>query len=310
MLDSLAPARRRLVLVVLGLAAVAVVVIAAAIVVPRIGGSDDPVHPVRQDAQPPVLLVPGYGGGTAGLEVMASALRREGRDVTVVHLAGDGTGDLGVQAAVLQRAVRRTGSPSVDVVGYSAGGVTVRLWVSRYDGASVARRIVTLGSPQHGTDLAALAHDLAPGECPVACRQLATDSDLLRGLNDGDETPDGPRWVSIWTTDDADLDATPDGVARRRARLLGAAGLPGHDRQPRCSSRRPRRHRHGRGPAETDPPGHPRSRGLRLVRDVLGHEVGPRRQQEHHDVPRLEEDPPDTSCQRIGSRKRSTKDSQ
>ena len=216
MLDSLAPARRRLALVVLGLAAVAVVVVAAAIVVPRLGGSGDPVHPVRQDAQPPVLLVPGYGGGTAGLEVMASALRREGRVVTVVQLAGDGTGDLGVQAAVLQRAVRRTGSSSVDVVGYSAGGVTVRLWVSRYDGASVARRIVTLGSPQHGTDLAALAHDLAPGECPVACRQLVTDSDLLRGLNDGDETPDGPRWVSIWTTDDAI--STPP----RTASLAGA----------------------------------------------------------------------------------------
>ena len=29
-----------------------------------------------------------------------------------------------------------------------------------------------------------------------------SDSDLLRRLNAGDETPEGPRWVSIWTTDD------------------------------------------------------------------------------------------------------------
>jgi hypothetical protein len=36
----------------------------------------------------------------------------------------------------------------------------------------------------------------------VACRQLAQDSDLLRALNAGDETPAGPLWVSIWTTDD------------------------------------------------------------------------------------------------------------
>jgi triacylglycerol esterase/lipase EstA (alpha/beta hydrolase family) len=192
-----------LVLVVLGLACAGVVAVVAAVATPRVNGSDDPVRPVPQDAQPPVLLVPGYGGGTGGLEVMAGALRREGRDVTVVHLAGDGTGDLRRQAAVLQRAVRRTGSPSVDVVGYSAGGVTVRLWVRAYDGGSVARRIVTLGSPQHGTDLAALAQDLAPDQCPVACRQLATDSDLLRELNRGDETPDGPAWVSIWTTGDS-----------------------------------------------------------------------------------------------------------
>ena len=203
MLDSLAPARRRLVVGVLGLAALAIVVVVAAVVVPRLNGSGDPVKPVSQDAQPPVLLIPGYGGGTAGLEVMAEALRREGRDVTVVHLAGDGTGDLHEQAAVVQRAVEATGSPSVDLVGYSAGGVTVRLWVRTYDGGSVARRIVTLGSPQHGSDLAALANDLEPGRCPAACRQLATDSDLLRELNSGDETPDGPAWVSIWTTDDA-----------------------------------------------------------------------------------------------------------
>jgi triacylglycerol esterase/lipase EstA (alpha/beta hydrolase family) len=183
--------------------------------VPRLGGSDE-VHPVRQDAQPPVLLVPGYGGGTAGLDVLAAALRQEGRDVTVVHLAGDGTGDLHRQADVVQHAVEATGSAAVDVVGYSAGGVTVRLWARTYDGGSVARRIVTLGSPQHGSDLAALADDIAPGRCPTACRQLATDSDLLRGLNRGDETPDGPAWVSIWTTDD-EISTPP-----RTASLSGA----------------------------------------------------------------------------------------
>ncbi len=188
---------------VLGLAFVAVLAGVGSVVVPHLGGGSDHVDPVRQDAQPPVLLVPGYGGGTAGLDVLAAALRREGRDVTVVHLAGDGTGDLHRQAAVLERAVEATHGASVDVVGYSAGGVTVRLWVRRYDGGTVARRIVTLGSPQHGTDLAALANDLAPGDCPAACRQLATDSELLRELNADDETPAGPAWVSIWTDDDS-----------------------------------------------------------------------------------------------------------
>src|SRR4029453_9403936 len=38
-------------------------------------------------------------------------------------------------------------------------------------------RVVTLGSPHHG-------------------------SDLLRTLNARDETADGPLWVTIWTTDD------------------------------------------------------------------------------------------------------------
>jgi triacylglycerol esterase/lipase EstA (alpha/beta hydrolase family) len=201
-LGSLAPARRRLVLVVAALVAVAAVTGVAVAVAHR----PPAVTPVSQDAQPPVLLVPGYGGATSDLRVLAAALRQGGRDATVVRLAGDGTGDLHVQAGVLDRAVRaamrRTGAQSVDVVGYSAGGITTRLWVQGYDGGAVARRIVTLGSPHHGTDLAALAGDIAPDRCPVACRQLATGSTLIRTLDAHDETPPGPRWVSIWTTDD------------------------------------------------------------------------------------------------------------
>ncbi len=204
MLNSLAPARRRLFLVVGGAVAVALLVAGVAFGVSAVRGGHT-VTPVPQDAQPPVLLVPGYGGGTGGLETLAAALRARGRNATIVQLAGNGTGDLETQAGVLQTAVQaalRGGATSVDIVGYSAGGVTARLWFRAYDGGSVARRIVTLGSPQHGTDLAALASDIAPDSCPVACQQLATDSDLIRSLNSGDETPPGPAWVSFWTTDD------------------------------------------------------------------------------------------------------------
>jgi triacylglycerol esterase/lipase EstA (alpha/beta hydrolase family) len=204
-LSTLSPARRRFVGGVLALVLVVAVVVGGTIAVRALRDGPTAVVPVAQDAQPPVLLVPGYGGATSDLEPLAAALRAEGRSATIVHLAGDGTGDLEVQAGVLQDAVLaalRGGADSVDVVGYSAGGVTARLWLRAYDGGSVARRIVTLGSPHHGTDLAALASDIAPDSCPVACRQLATDSDLVRSLDSGDETPAGPAWVSIWTTDD------------------------------------------------------------------------------------------------------------
>ena len=40
------------------------------------------------------------------------------------------------------------------------------------------------------------------GGCPVACERLVPDSDLLRRLNAGDETPDGPRWATVRSTGD------------------------------------------------------------------------------------------------------------
>ncbi|MBF4766469.1 lipase [Nocardioides agariphilus] len=202
MLDALAPARRRFLLGVLALALVAVAGLGVAIWRTH----DKAVEPVSQETQGPVLLVPGYGGGTAGLEVLAGALRAQGRDVEIVDLPGNNTGDLDRQAGALGKAVilalQRAGARSVDVVGYSAGGVVARLWVRDHGGGGLARRVVTLGSPHHGSDLAGLGSDVAPDSCPRACEQLQPDSDLLRALNAGDETPTGPKWVSIWTTDD------------------------------------------------------------------------------------------------------------
>ncbi len=79
-----------------------------------------------------------------------------GRDATVVDLAGDGTGDLREQAEVLDEAVQRGAASgpaprSVDVVGYSAGGVVARLWVAR-----PRRRPV--GPPDRDARLAAPRH--------------------------------------------------------------------------------------------------------------------------------------------------------
>jgi triacylglycerol esterase/lipase EstA (alpha/beta hydrolase family) len=160
---------------------------------------------VAQDELGPVLLVPGYGGSTAALEVLAAALEDEGRRTRIIRSPGDPRGDLRDHAETLAAAAQRAvdeGAPSVDVVGYSAGGVVVRYWIAELGGGSLARRAVTLASPHHGTDLAGVAAGLAPHACPEACRQLAPDSDLLRQLNADDETPAGPRWVAIWTTDD------------------------------------------------------------------------------------------------------------
>ncbi len=222
MLAGLSPARRRL---VVGLVVLVVVAVLGGGTALLLGRPSDAAggEPVSQEQPGPVLLVPGYGGSTASLQSLADRLAAEGRDATVVDVPGNGTGDLQAAADALgeaaDAALERTGAGSVDVVGYSAGGVVARLWAAD-GGADVARRIVTLGSPHHGTTLADLAGQLAADRCPDACRQLATGSPLLAALNAGDETPAGPAWVSIWTAQDETV--TPP----ESARLEGALELP------------------------------------------------------------------------------------
>lgn len=200
-LGRLSPPRRRF---YLGLLVLAVLVVA--VPVGRAALERDAPATVAQEAPGPVVLVPGYGGSVASLATLGAYLRDSGREVVVVDAPGDGTGDLREQARALDRVVaatlRRSGAPSVDLVGYSAGGVVVRLFLDELGGTAITRRAVTLGSPHHGTDLAALAAGVAGGACPEACRQLAPDSELLFDLNRGDETPDGPLWTAIWTVDD------------------------------------------------------------------------------------------------------------
>jgi hypothetical protein len=215
------PARRRAFVLGVTVLAAAALCAAAATVVVRVASGRAPAGFPAQDRPGPVLLVPGYGGSTDSLSVLARRIRATGRTATVLRLPGHGTGSLSQDAGILNSAVTRAlrgGAPSVDVIGYSAGGVAALLWARADGGSHKARRVITLGSPFHGTLVAGSAAGFAPGACPLACQQLVPGSSLLAGLAAG--VPARLRWLSLWTTDDTTV-SPPDS-----ARLAGAVDVP------------------------------------------------------------------------------------
>jgi triacylglycerol lipase len=211
-LGGLAPRRRAFVLALLWLAAVLLVLIGVGVAREyRVPPAADP------DVPGAVVMVPGYGGNRAAFIALAEQVRADGRRAVIVDLPSGGTGDLVTQAATVDDTVRELldeGAPSVDVVGYSAGGVATRVYLDRGRTAPAVRRVVTLGSPLRGAELAAAGGALVPGACPRACQQLAPGSALLTGLA---TAPPGLPWLSLWTADDETV-TPPD-----------SAELPGTD---------------------------------------------------------------------------------
>lgn len=167
----------------------------------------------------PIVVVPGYGGDARSVRTLLGALGITGRSVHVVVGADSGRGPVAESATLLDRAIRDLGTDEVDLIGYSAGGVVVRYWSAQEDRSADPRRIVTIGSPHHGTSLAAGLTGLSPADCVAACAELRPGSDLLRRLGDPDETPTDAVWTSVWTADDETV------VPPETASLSGAANV-------------------------------------------------------------------------------------
>lgn len=118
-------------------------------------------HPVLRllpAAQPvPVLLVHGYAGNSGYWAALRPRLEQAQISYATLDLAPLGA-DIDSYAAPLQQAIdglcTATGAAQVALVGHSMGGLALRAWMRAYGSARVAR-LITLGTPHHGTRLAA-----------------------------------------------------------------------------------------------------------------------------------------------------------
>jgi pimeloyl-ACP methyl ester carboxylesterase len=154
-------------------------------------------------AAPPVLLLHGYGcnsGYWTHLAALLDAARVSHAAVDLEPLAGDidGYAPLVEQAvAALCGAAR---APRLVIVAHSMGGLVARAWMRRYGTARVAR-IITLGTPHHGTSLAKFALGANAAQMRRA-PGTAAESPWLRELSASEDAARRALITSIYTHHD------------------------------------------------------------------------------------------------------------
>ena len=141
----------------------------------------------------PVLLVHGWAGKPADMEVMQERLAEAGRDAFVIELPGNENVENAQAIADEVAAIQsRTGAAKVDLVGFSMGGLSTRYYLKRLDGLGDVGVYVSFGTPHYGGDIACAVDEEYGG-------QMCPGSDFLVDLNEGDDTPGDVPYTTIWS---------------------------------------------------------------------------------------------------------------
>jgi triacylglycerol lipase len=178
--------------------------------------------PAAANPLPPVVLVHGIFRDHCQMRRLRAALAAAGRRTLAPELRpNDGSASLHELAAQLRNFLEEHLAPGerCDLVGHSLGGIVAHACVRRHGEHHRVRRLITLGAPHHGSNLAWLW----PG---AGARDLRPGSPFLRDLARDAHEADGVDLVSIWTPFDLMI------VPARSSALPGARNfrllLPHH----------------------------------------------------------------------------------
>ena len=132
----------------------------------------------------PVLLLHGYGcnsGYWAHLIPLLEAARISHACADLEPLGGDIDGYVPAVAGAIDALCAASGAPRVVILAHSMGGLVARAYLRRHGAARVAR-LITLGTPHHGTSLANLGLGANARQMRRARRGATPESDWLRAL--------------------------------------------------------------------------------------------------------------------------------
>lgn len=142
-----------------------------------------------------VVLVHGFKDSASKMEKMARALREQGWMVYTPTLSPSfgqaGLDELAGELAVFIDTAFRP-AEKFDLVGFSMGGLICRYYLQRMNGMPRVGRLITLGTPHHGSLWAWLVPN-------AGCRQMRPGSDFLNGLNCDIGRLKKIRFTSVWT---------------------------------------------------------------------------------------------------------------
>lgn len=178
-------------------------------------------------APDPILFVHGWQGEAAQWRPMLARFRRDGwSDRQLYAWTFDDRESNAVIAARISTRIDQilaaTGAAHVDVVTHSMGSLSARYYLKNLARPGRVDAWVSLGGPNHGTQVARLCFS-------AACREMRPGSPFLAALNRGDETPGATRYATWWSPCDEAVQpaasAMLDGAENHQTRCLSHLAL-------------------------------------------------------------------------------------
>ncbi len=184
--------------------------------------------PCEDDTQPPVILIHGYMMRGGVLWPMMRYLKRKGFKRVFLFTYSPLWRDIPHFAEQLAQKVneitRRCETDHVDLIGHSMGGLVARYYINFLGGEEKVERLITLGTPHHGTILGALSSFISGA-------QMRPQSKFLSRLAENDNILEAVKVCSIYSDFDQIIIPWESSVLEGKNRInrkvpdLGHAGL-------------------------------------------------------------------------------------
>ncbi len=119
----------------------------------------------------------------------------------------------------IEKAEQEIGERDIVLIGHSMGGIISLVYAFK-EGKSKVKDLITLSSPSKGTKIAHIGF----GEC---AKEMCTDSDLIKEINENSKTDHGIRLLQIGLKNDLIVpleSAFLEGVSQENTRIINGMG--------------------------------------------------------------------------------------